>query len=224
MKGILFLNTEIFQNDSVYKKAFSLISDDRKEKIKKIKSPMPARLSLGAGLLTRIAMDQCNLGERINDIEYRKHGKPYLNHTNFHFNLSHSCHYVVCAYADEAIGIDLQRIKKDIPKHTRKILSSEEIEYLDTLKEDEKIIAFYQLWSRKESLIKWDGRGLHIPLSSISFINQGQLETSVYFEGEKLYISEFDLWLPDYTFCICSQKESFPENIMEVTAEFLTKY
>ena len=224
MNGNLLLNIEILENEAINEKVNLLISQERKGKIDHMKSQKPARLSLGAGLLTHIALEKCGLTDKINNIEYGQHGKPYLPNSDFHFNLSHSGNHVVCVYSDEPVGVDLQRVKEDLPKHTKKILSDDETLYLNSLEAHEQIVDFYRLWSRKESLIKWDGRGLRISLSEVSVTKNKKINNEITFEGDLLYFKEIDFLLPKYTFCICSKKKNFPSMIQEITAEFLTKY
>lgn len=224
MNGILYMDTTIFKDETLYKKGFSLISEERKMKIDRFKNPAPARLSLGAGVLLRIALDRCGLTEKLNEIKYGEHGKPYLEDIDFHFSLSHSGEYAICAYSDVPVGIDLQKVKERLPKHTKKILSEMESAFLKDLDETEQIRMFYRLWARKESLIKWDGRGLRIPLQEISFYEGMTLIDQVEFQGKTVFFREYDRWMPEYAFALCSEKKWLSASIEEITSEILTIY
>lgn len=224
MNGILYMNVKILENEMLFQKFLSMISSDRKEKIMKFKNPVPARLSLGAGILIKIMLEQQNCGHLLNKICYEEHGKPYFEDANFHFNLSHSGEYVICAYGNEPLGIDIQKTKSSIPKNTKKILTAEETEYLFTLDETNRIISFYKIWSRKESLVKSDGRGLRIPLSDLSMIKHNDFQNTFLFEDKEVYFHDLSILLPDYTVCICSKTEFIPDQIFEVTENFLIKY
>ena len=136
---ILYLKTDIFDNEYLWNKAFSMISEDRREKIRHYKNEKTARLSLGAGVLLRIAMDKNGVSEE--QIVIGEYGKPYISDAALYFNLSHSGEYVFCAYDDSPIGIDIQKIKNEIPKHTDKILSEKEKQYLASLEEKDRMIA-----------------------------------------------------------------------------------
>ena len=88
---ILYLKTDIFDKEDLWNKGFSMISEDRREKIRNYKNKMTARLSLGAGVLLRIAMDKNGVSKE--QIVIGEYGKPYLSSGAFHFNLSHSGEY-----------------------------------------------------------------------------------------------------------------------------------
>ncbi|MBR6542827.1 MAG: 4'-phosphopantetheinyl transferase superfamily protein [Anaerotignum sp.] len=219
MKGILYMKVDILEDQALFDKWFSLISLNRKEHIIKLKNPVSARLSLGAGILLRIAMEKFGYISRLNDIEYGTHGKPYLKDVPFYFSLSHSGEYAICVYSAEPVGADLQIKKKSLPKHTRKILSSDESIYLNSLGENKQIDVFFSLWARKESIIKWDGRGLRIPMNEIN-----TLKEKVIFEAKELILTEFSTLIPQYAFSICSTDKFIPEEIIEITSESLIKY
>ena len=219
---ILYLKTDIFDKEDLWNKGFSMISKDRREKIRNYKNEMTARLSLGAGVLLRIAMDKNGVSEE--QIVIGEYGKPYISDAAFYFNLSHSGEYVFCAYDDLPIGIDIQKIKNEIPKHTDKILSEKEKQYLASLEEKDRMIAFYTIWADKESVIKWDGRGLRLPLQTISVASERKLISEINFEGNTLVIKRLDLLQPHYAISICSQKETAIEHQQEINENFLIKY
>lgn len=223
MNGLLYLNTNIFEDEDLIQKAMDMVSSERKEKISKLKNSVSVRLSLGAGVLLRIALDRNGLGEKINSIKMGEHGKPYLEGTDFYFSLSHSGQYAVCSYSDAPIGVDLQKIKDTFPKHTKKILSDAEITYLENLCEAEKKEWFYRLWAKKESLIKWDGRGLRLPLQELSFIEDQKIADKIEFEEKQLHFMEYDFLFPEYAVSICSENSDFPEEAEEITAKILIK-
>ena len=169
-------------------------------------------------------LEHQNAAHLLNKISYGEHGKPYFEDANFHFNLSHSGEYVICAYGNDPLGIDIQKIKTSLPINTKKILSEEEREYLYTLEETNRILSFYRIWSQKECLIKLDGRGLRIPLLELPMIRNGNFQNTFLFEDNNVYFKELPILLPEYTICICSNSEFIPDQIFEVTENFLIKY
>lgn len=221
MTKILYMDVNVFEEETLFEKGMSLVSADRREKIQKFKNPMTARLSLGAGVLLKLALDDSGLGDKMDQIEIGAHGKPYLKHAEFYFSLSHSGHYAICAFSIAPIGVDLQQIKEKLPGRTSRILSDEEKAYLDQLPEAEGTQLFYRLWARKESLIKWDGRGLHLPMEQLSFVQDGILADTMGFEGKQLYFREYQDLLPQYTICLCNEIGIFSEKILEITAKNL---
>lgn len=221
MAELLYMNVGLLKDEALFSKGMSLISAERKKRILQFQNPATARLSLGAGILLRIALEKTGLGDKIDHIQTALYGKPYLQQEDFHFSLSHSGDYAVCACSHAPIGADLQQIKEKIPLRTRKILSTAEVAYLKKLPDTERIQAFYRLWAMKESLIKWDGRGLRLPLEELSFVQGDILLNKVSFEGKILHIKEYQHVLSRYTICLCNEDGIFPKNITEITAESL---
>lgn len=39
-----------------------------------------------------------------------------------------------------------------------------------------QMLRFYEVWTKKESRIKWEGKGLYIPLSSFSVLKSTEIE------------------------------------------------
>ena len=224
MKGILYINTDLFKDEILFERGLSLVSVKRREKVLNFHNSIPARLSLGAGVLLRIAMEKCNVSTRMDEISYTEFGKPYLENSDFCFSLSHSGKYAVCAYSDQKIGVDIQIMKKSMPKFTDKILSIKEKNYLMSKNEKERTALFFRLWARKESLIKWDGRGLRLPLNELSFIEQDSVVDKKTFDEIPLYFTDIKSPDQEYVCCVCSEADGFPSEPMEVDSYFLTKY
>lgn len=221
MAEFLYMNVGILKDEALFVQGMSLISAERRNRILQFRNPSAARLSLGAGILLKIALDQCGFGDKIDQIQIGPYGKPYLQQKDFHFSLSHSGDYSICAFSHGRIGADLQRIKEKIPLRTRKILSPAEKAYLEKLPDTELIQAFYRLWAMKESLIKWDGRGLRLPLEKLSFVADDVLLDTILFEDKVLHFKEYHHLLPRYTISLCNEDGIFSENVAEITAESL---
>lgn len=88
------------------------------------------------------------------------------------FNISHSKKFVSFALSGkEDIGLDIEVENKD-----RKILdiansygTPSEIGLLKALKEEDRVSAFYKIWSLKESFAKATGEGLNTRLQNLTF-------------------------------------------------------
>lgn len=224
MLQILYLNTDLFQEEHLFQKGMGLLSEERKQKIGQFKTDMPARLSLAAGILFYLALEQKGLSHRLNDIHYGKFGKPYLKEADFHFSLSHSGKYAVCVWSDGPVGADLQKVKEKLPAHTAKILSEAERRYLEGLSETEKRETFFRFWAMKEAVSKWDGRGLRLPLQELSFVKDGQIVDRIEFEGKTLFLQGTDILMPAYALYLCSEREAAVDEIREITTKILTNY
>lgn len=222
MTEVYLMQASVFADETLFRKGMQLVSAERAEKIRNFKNPAVARLSLGAGVLLAVVLEKHGRKWEQDAIIQGEYGKPFLPNTDFHFSLSHSGEYALCAVSDAPVGVDLQKVKETIPSKTKRILSSEEEQYLQTLPDTQKIEWFYRLWSRKESLIKWDGRGLRLPLSEFSFVLEGVMQDELHFAGKKLYFQEYSM-LAGYGICVCAEKDAFSQEIEEITAENINK-
>lgn len=93
-------------------------------------------------------------------------GKPHFpDHPDFHFNLSHSIHYALCALDEHPVGTDIEVIRPHHPHLSHRICSAEELAWLEG--QEDSLSALCQLWTRKEALVKYHGTGLTVPLRSI---------------------------------------------------------
>ncbi|MBD1394378.1 4'-phosphopantetheinyl transferase family protein [Mucilaginibacter glaciei] len=88
--------------------------------------------------------------------------KPYIATpagSQLQFNVSHSGDWILIAVSQLHVGSDLEYVDAEfhfddiLPEH----FSSEEISYIN---ERDKTKRFYQLWTRKEALLKATGQGL----------------------------------------------------------------
>ena len=97
-----------------------------------------------------------------------EHGKPRVqNCSDFHFNISHSGHWVVLACGETEVGIDVETIRMDSKKEkiARRFFTQAEQNYVfqDETGFDDR---FYQIWTAKESYLKCLGMGLQKALNS----------------------------------------------------------
>ena len=123
----------------------------------------------------------------LQDMQYSKFSKPYFLDV-FNFNISHSGKMVVCAFdVDNEIGIDTEEIIPiDLEDFNSQFTQRERLEIKEN---QDPVKAFYQWWTKKESVVKADGRGLNIPLKSIVFENDDE----AYIEDRKWYLKSVDL-------------------------------
>ena len=65
-------------------------------------------------LIRYIACREFNLKNDELIFDTNEYGKPYLvRYDNFHFNITHSGHWVLCGISKGNIGIDLEKIDHD---------------------------------------------------------------------------------------------------------------
>ena len=94
------------------------------------------------------------------------YGKLALAVSPFHFNVSHSQEMVAVAVALSTVGIDIEAIQPltNMALIAHDHFSPDEQATLFQLPPDEQLSAFYRCWTRKEAIIKADGRGIAISL------------------------------------------------------------
>ena len=125
----------------------------------------PAPRSLSVPLLEQAAKQHWGLTPPFT-MKQGPYGKPFFpDYPGHHFNISHSGQYILCALDGAPVGIDIQIIKPHRTAFLDRICSVEERSWL--LERDDKPEAFALLWSLKESICKYSGRGLTLPISGI---------------------------------------------------------
>jgi len=144
-------------------------------------------------------------------------GKPFFTLPNgFDFNISHSGNMVVCCLAkDSIVGIDLELIR---PVNIEVYKNYFDLKEWDIItKSDNSGVTFFRLWVRKEAIIKADGRGIGIELSSLNCLK------NIVITGSNTYfIENIDIDY-EYTCAIaCSEKKTI--KLTDFDEIFNTKY
>jgi 4'-phosphopantetheinyl transferase len=101
------------------------------------------------------------------EISRGAHGKPYLaGDDGLYFNVSHSGDYVVAAFADREVGIDIERRGRARMEVADRFFHAGEIAALWSAGEETRRRLFTDYWAIKESFLKYLGTGLSRPLST----------------------------------------------------------
>jgi 4'-phosphopantetheinyl transferase len=122
-----------------------------------------ARFLVAHGALRLILAELLACDPRALPIVTGPNGKPELEGTPVHFNLSHSGAMAAVAVArDRPVGVDLElrRPLADLDALARRVCSARELHALRALAPAERPGAFLALWTRKEALAKRSGDGL----------------------------------------------------------------
>ncbi|KYD00676.1 4'-phosphopantetheinyl transferase family protein [Bacillus atrophaeus] len=144
--------------------------------------------------------------ETIKISENRYGKKKCLNNLNLHFNISHSGKWVVIAFSDFKVGIDIEEMLEIEFKEVIPYFTYEEQMYLNSLKEDKKL-DFYRMWTAKESYMKYTGLGFNLDLNSFSVPLQesGKVSLKGSPNKESPLISSFLLG-ENYYISVCSDQ------------------
>lgn len=173
----------------------SLISPQRAQRAMRCKKPDDRKRCIAGGLLIKRFLGDTAIYEN-------EYGKPFAENGAF-FSLSHSGEYVALAVSDFPVGCDIQQTEYIKPESTGRIVFCEnEMSLIKNARD--KSGAFYELWTKKESLLKCIGEGFHRPPKSVD------VSGNVFTENGKSYY--FKRWsFSDYAICICSTENDFPE-------------
>lgn len=153
-------------------------------------------------------------------IMYNEHGKPFLNKIPLYFNLSHSGKWVVCAWSKNEIGVDIEKIDKIKLDIATSFFCKEEIDYIKSDDENEQCKRFIQIWTLKESYIKYIGKGLTVPLNSFC-VKKNDNSFNIECEGniENVFLKQLE-FSNDYYLTVCSRDESEIE-VQKITIDEL---
>ena len=168
-----------------YEKAVSLLPDVMRKSIDKFRRWQDAHSFLYGRLLLKHGMLKLGYEDSLELMEKTQYGKPYFPHETFSFNISHSEDYVVCVISTDEkknIGIDIEKIKPIVLDHYSSVLTAQEKNNITSDKH------FYKYWTRKEAVIKADGRGLQIPLSTID-----ATQVNIEFEDKLYFLLKIDI-------------------------------
>lgn len=136
--------------------------------------------------------DPCKIGYR-----FGEHGKPYLLNDELQFSMSHSEGVVYFAVAQSHnIGIDVEFVKRQVDWQalSKRFFCEEEHQAMMALPAQERCLAFYRCWTRKEAFLKATGNGIANGLQRclVSLANQGvNLLYSV--DGQRALASDWSL-------------------------------
>jgi len=172
--------------------------------------------TLAGELLVRYAIStRLSVGNDRIRLARDANGKPVALGLPIELSISHSGSYAVCAVAAERVGIDIQELRPVDLKIARRQFTAPEYDMIAKRPQQDQANAFFDLWTLKESYIKWDGRGLAIPLSSFSFRFNGDAVT---LDAPELRVTPFlhRYSVPGYKCAVCGSVGNFPPSLRRI--------
>lgn len=155
------------------------------------------------------------------------YGKPYLaipDNNSFHYNVSHSGDWVVCAIDDSPVGIDIERIQPVQLEISRRFFAREEVEFIEQApSDDQKQERFFAVWTAKESYIKAIGQGLSHSLNNFSTVREGSVEGLRVFDHCDWYLKAYSLD-DSYALAVCGQKPQACETVRVISPDDIIGY
>ena len=158
------------------------LSPARRRKLLRFRMPADRIRCYAAGRLLDRLLQPYGLSEGTAPFSVGPEGKPYLNaeaaglSRSLFFNLSHSGGMVMAALSDWEIGCDIEQLSDRRGAQTclqlaERFFHPQELRLLQAISPEEEAAvsdAFTQIWVKKESVIKADGRGLQLDLRGFS--------------------------------------------------------
>lgn len=188
---------------------FNFVDENKKRKALRYVHKEDRIRTLIADVMVRSYL--CKKYNYKNDVicyKYNEFNKPYLNNKeNINFNVSHSGKYVVAAFDDEEVGVDVEKINRDMEymKIAESFFTEGEVKRIKNLNEEERAEEFFNLWTLKESYVKFKGRGLSISLNFFDIVKDK--DNVYYLENEKdIYFNTFNID-EEYKLSCCSLKK-----------------
>ncbi len=94
------------------------------------------------------------------EIEIADTRKPFLPDEQYHFSISHCSDYAAAIVSStNRVGVDIELITPRVEKIKHKFLHSDELEFVHSHDNAKQVSLLTLLWSAKESMFKWWGRG-----------------------------------------------------------------
>lgn len=216
----IFASKVVNFNDGQYQYYVQSLSPKRRVIINNYKQHEDACRALTSVLLLKQIIKD-HLGVEFSDsiVDYNNYGKAFLpDFPFFHFNISHSGQWVVCAIDETPIGIDIEQVQPiDYIGIARDCFCIEEYHELLSKSGSELGNYFYSLWTAKESYIKALGKGLSVPLDSFAIkIKENRVcvkAKNPHSGNRKMFFKQYDV-INNYKLTVCAEHFCFPEEIL----------
>jgi 4'-phosphopantetheinyl transferase len=193
----------------------ALLDSKRRERLDQLKVEKEKLRSISAGLLFRYAYIDSGKSSREWDevsIKYGEYGKPYVEgYEEFHYSISHSGEYVLCATDNSEIGADIQEMRNWNPRTAKRFFDESEYTRIINMPEAMQTREFYRIWTAKESVAKLSGRGLGAGIEHL--VTNSEYSKIKDIRNEESFNIRMYEEVEGYIICICSREMVFPENL-----------
>lgn len=168
MKTIYLTLVDCSGLEQEYEKWDHLLTQQRRDKIKRLKKASDRALSIGAELAALASIKQHDLSITNPFYEYDQNGKPQLNVPDRNISLAHSGAVALCALSDVELGADIEAPRRLSRSLSRAVLSPDELitgGMTDT--------SLLEKWTVKESYLKLTGEGIRYRAMNNITVNNG---------------------------------------------------
>lgn len=186
---IYVLNQRLIIHQELFLKLLNFVSSERRDIITDMNFEKAQKSLLGDLLIRYILFTKYKLNNSKLVFNKAKYGKPLLNSlTDFHFNISHSKDWIVCAVDNLPIGVDIEVLRDFNLKVGKRFYTNQEYNYIMNASELERMSRFYEIWTMKEGYMKAVGKGFLLSPTSFDTLD---FNNEVQIDGCKYYFSKF---------------------------------
>lgn len=141
-------------------------------------------------------------------------GKPAIMGASIHFNVSHSGDFALVAVSGSTVGVDIERVvdfSGSVDELIGVVCHPIEAKLMTSLTPHLRALAFYGLWTKKESYCKATGSGIGRNLKALR-VKEGDGCLPAIVEDDESntsaphYLHELVL-MEGYVACVCTQSE-----------------
>ena len=167
------LDVSPLSEEALFQHWLARMPERRRKKALSFRFPEGRRLSLGAGILLKRALEEEGVDASSAVIRENEFGQPYLrDEPDLHFSLSHSGSVALCALSGRPVGCDAEQVGRGDGRIADRFFHPEEQALLSTVRDPAQWQRlFARIWTRKESYLKALGKGLNEPMDSFSAVN-----------------------------------------------------
>ncbi|WP_185731403.1 4'-phosphopantetheinyl transferase family protein [Larkinella rosea] len=158
---LLVIRIELARFSALISQLFALLSPDEEVRAQRYFHEKDRhRFIITRGLLRSLLGHYT--GQKPGAIQFvqTSHKKPSVRGSNWQYNVSHSGDWALIALSKTAVGVDIEKIDRDFRYQDilPESFSPQEQAFIE--KSPDPRTRFYQLWTRKEALVKATGQGI----------------------------------------------------------------
>lgn len=211
---VYLLSLASLQKEEIQQKVVDLLSETDRIGIEEIKSQKKRLTFLGGRILLEYVTHLHGLDTF--HLAYGKNGKPYFSDIgDFFFSISHSGDYLILAWSCHEIGVDMEQIRKELPRFPEKMLSPIDFSFWKKQNDLDKIRHFFELWTRKESYTKLHGDSIFRKAQELSVSDGEQFREFMGTPASYFHTCQWD----DYMISVSTLEEKAHLSIKIVTLE-----
>ncbi|MDT7042565.1 4'-phosphopantetheinyl transferase family protein [Candidatus Nitronereus thalassa] len=156
----------------VYQESLSREEQERAQRFRFLQHQ--TRFISTRGVLRSLLGHYLTLAPQEIELDSSPQGKPFVANPGsrpLYFNVSHSQKIALFSFShDSEVGIDVEGTRPGLDYHSigQRIMSAQELQWLESLPVSKQKAAFLTCWTRKEAFVKAHGSGLNFPMKDLT--------------------------------------------------------